>query len=492
MAKNMKPKPELRKIQEQNRLRLQKDGASPELITEFLRRIERVDSGATGKIKWDTVSDLKKEDYVPLGDLPSHTSSSSCFSKLAVIKLNGGLGTSMGLDRAKSLLPVYRGQSFMQIFCRQIEYLRQRTQVCFPTLLMNSFVTRKDTLEESCVRELNRNTVGNIPFDFLQNRIPRICRDSLLPLEGVPEKEQWCPPGHGDVFWALQSSGLLEKLIQNGVRVAFISNGDNLGAVPEPRILEYFLKEGLEWISELTPKTIADIKGGILYRRIESRTSPPANVPPAKIGSIDLLETAQIPKEYIPEFQDIKRFPYFNVNNLWVNLEALKERLESQTLNLPLIVNPKQIAGKEILQLETAMGAAIGCFSNSRILVVPRSRFLPVKNCSDLLLRRSDLFGLHPETAEFSSPRLEQGKQEPAIVLDQCYQRLPDFENLFPYIPSLREASRLEVRGRVCFDIPVKIQGKVCFESERSDQGPPASLKQTGKTVFKDETVRIQ
>ena len=482
----MNLKPELQEIQEKHLIHLRRDGASSELITEFLRRIERVYSGATGKIKWETVSDLKKEDYIFWEDLPSPSKASS-FSNLVVIKLNGGLGTSMGLNKAKSLLPIYQGQSFMQIFCRQIEYLRQRTQICFPTLLMNSFATRKDTLNESCVKKLNQNTVGNIPVDFLQNRIPRIYKDSLLPLDSVSEKDKWCPPGHGDVFWALQSSGLLNQLIQNGIRVAFISNGDNLGALPEPRILEYFLKEGLEWISEITPKTITDIKGGILYRRIGSRKSPPS-----QIDSIDLLETAQLPKEHVLEFQDIKRFPYFNVNNLWVNLQALKQRLESQALNLPLIINQKQITGKEILQLETAMGAAIGCFPNSRILVVPRSRFLPVKSCSDLLLRRSDLFELNPETAEFSSQLLKQGKQEPTIILDQFYQRLPDFEHLFPYIPSLQEASRLEVKGKVCFDLPIKIHGEVYFESESSTHEPPVSLKQTGRTIFKDEIVKIQ
>ena len=96
---------------------------------------------------------------------------------------------------------------------------------------------------------------------------------------------------------------------------------------------------------------------------------------------------------------DVNRHSYFNTNNLWFRLDRLKEVLDAGggILPLPMIVNrktvnPRDKASAEVFQLETAMGAAIECFSNTGAIDVPRSRFAPVKTTEDLLALRSDAY----------------------------------------------------------------------------------------------------
>ena len=169
---------------------------------------------------------------------------------------------------------------------------------------------------------------------------------------------EWCPPGHGDLYTALLTSGMLEALLDGGYRYAFVSNSDNLGAVLDPRILAWVARERLPFAMEVTERTEADRKGGHLARRGDRYV---------------LRETAQTPKEDLDALQDISRHRYVNTNNLWVDLAALRDVLEERSgvLGLPLIVNQKNVdpgdkSTPEVFQLETAMGAAIGVFDGAR------------------------------------------------------------------------------------------------------------------------------
>ncbi len=482
----------LQQIEAEIRASMQTEGIADKSIREFLRRVAIVYKGASGKRNWEEVGDLAQEDCIDLSNIPpaeerNQYERSQYREKIVVIKLNGGLGTSMGLTRAKSLIPVREGYNFLQIIRKQIELLRKRWGVPVPILFMNSFNTRQDTLAEEGIAELNNLLPGPIAIDFLQNRVPRIYSDTLLPVRGAGE-QGWCPPGHGDIFLALESSGILEKLLKSGYRALFISNGDNLGAVVEERILNWFFQNQLEWVSEVTAKTAADLKGGVLFRRKKGQT----------LGSIELLETAQVPENHVKDFQDRARFPYFNINNLWVNLETLRDLLKKEALNLELIVNPKQFEGRQILQLETAMGAAIGCFQRSAIVNVPRRRFSPVKTCADLLLLRSDACHFNEEDYSLSSSSdpfsKEQEKQPPIIKLDSAYKNLESFEQLVPKIPSLVEASSLEVEGRVLFDQPVKICGKVKIKAgnrsgKKEGNDTISKISSSGRSQFINEEV---
>ena len=470
-----------KKIEEQ----MQRAGIDVSVIKEFLRQVEKVhrekmQKGPQGKVNWEDIGDLKEKDIVSLENLDLSLEGQKYLHSLVVIKLNGGLGTSMGLSKAKSLIPINEKQNFLELICQQIHNARQKYKAPILALFMNSFNTQKEFLDIPALATLNQDVAGDFPTDFLQNQVPRLCEDSLLPLLGKEGEEKlgqqaWCPPGHGDVFFALKSSGLLRRLLQLGYHTAFISNGDNLGALIDPRILEYFHKEKLEWISEVTLKTAADLKGGTFFRS-NSGDGP---------GMIELLEVAQVQEEHVKDFQDTKRFKYFNVNNLWVDLRVLYEKMNENSLELALILNSKIVVGRKALQLESAMASAISCFTKSRLMLVPRKRFSPVKSCADLLVRRSDAYVLDLQSHALI-PCDE--KKIPIVFLSKEYKELVNFEKLCPQIPSLKDALQLEVEGPLCFDVPVKIIGKVRFQVQGKKQRALSELK---RTKFKDEDILL-
>lgn len=442
----------------------------PDITQEFLRRVELVFRGDSGKIRWEEILDLRPEDSLELTDLPLSPNPQALMQQLAVVKLNGGLGTSMGLTSAKSILPVRDGKNFLSIIREQIDLLRSRTGVPVPLIFMNSFNTVEDFRKEPSMQNLNPD---GTPAEFLQNMVPRIYEQTLLPIGDGSSEDHWCPPGHGDVYTALKTSGILAKLLDLGRRVAFISNGDNLGATVDERILQYFLDTKLEFAMEITPKSPADLKGGVLFRRRGFR-------------NISLLETAQVEDEHIKDFEDTSRFPYFSINNLYVHLETLRDRLASG-LTLSLIVNPKKWEGKDVLQLEAAMGSACENFANMKVIRVARDRFAPVKNCSDLLVRRSDACVLR-ETDKALTLHPDRRHVEPVVRLDDNYKKLGDFERLCPVVPSLIGADVLSVSGPVIFDAPLRIQGKVKIDNK---SGAPVSVSKLGKSVLSNEDVTL-
>ena len=136
----------------------------------------------------------------------------------AVIKLNGGLGTSMGMDRAKSLLCVRRGLSFLDIIARQVLHLRQEYDAPLPLIFMNSFRTSADTM--AALARYDDLPVEGLPLEFLQNKEPKLLAKDLLAGQPTPEDPdlEWCPPGHGDLYTALRGTGLLERLIERRLR----------------------------------------------------------------------------------------------------------------------------------------------------------------------------------------------------------------------------------------------------------------------------------
>ena len=326
----------------------------------------------------EPVRELPDADALPEGDAP--------LDQAVVIKLNGGLGTSMGMSRAKSLLEVKDGLAFLDVIARQVLALRESSGARLPLVLMNSFYTRDDSL---ALLERYDDLASDVPFDFVQHKEPKLLVDGLAPADWPPDRGlEWCPPGHGDIYPALLTSGMLATLLERGYRYAFMSNSDNLGAVLDPRILAWIAAEGLPYVCEVTDRTEADTKGGHIAVLKET-------------GGLILRETAQTPDEDMDAFTDVERHPYFHVNNLWVDLRALDALLRERdgVLGLPMIVNEKTVdpsdsSSPAVYQLETAMGAAIGVFEGARAIRVPRSRFVPVKKTSDLLVLRSDAYVL--------------------------------------------------------------------------------------------------
>jgi len=205
-----------------------------------------------------------------------------------IIKLNGGLGTSMGLSKAKSLIEVKNGLTFLDIIAQQILSYREKNKANIPLVLMNSFKTDEDSKNF-----LSRypNLDSDIPLSFLQHKFPKVLKENLSPgVWPIDPDCEWNPPGHGDIYSALITSGILNELISKGYTYAFLSNSDNLGGIMDETILGYFASHNFPFMIEVAEKTDADIKGGHLAR--------------LKNGGFILREIAQCPKEEIAEFQD--------------------------------------------------------------------------------------------------------------------------------------------------------------------------------------------
>jgi UTP--glucose-1-phosphate uridylyltransferase len=438
--------------------KMREAGVADAAIATFAHYVEQLRGGATGLLREDEIEpidELPALDGLPEGDAP--------LDRVVVIKLNGGLGTSMGMHQAKSLLEVKDGQTFLDVIARQVLGLRERHGVALPLLLMNSFYTQEESL--AALRERHPDIeVDGLPLDFLQNKEPKLRVEDLWPIEWPDDPDlEWCPPGHGDLYTALLTSGILDTLLERGYRHAFVSNSDNLGAVLDPRILAWVAAEGIPFLSESCERTEADKKGGHLAIRRSD-------------GRLVLRETAQTADEDLEAMQDLSRHRYFNCNNLWIDLEALRSVLAERdgVLGLPLIRNEKTVDPADsdtpkVIQIESAMGAAVEVFEGARALLVPRERFVPVKTTNDLLVLRSDVYALEEggHVVARSTPPLVDLASKP-------YKLVNDFEERFPAgPPSLAEAERLRVEGDWTFGRDVTVRGAVDLGDEggRVDDG---------------------
>jgi UTP--glucose-1-phosphate uridylyltransferase len=435
-------------------------GVADIAIDTFAELYERLAAGETGLIGEDEIEPVES---VPDADELPEAADSGLLDQAVVIKLNGGLGTSMGMTRAKSLLEARDGQTFLDLIASQILRLRERSGARVPLVLMNSFATREDSLE---ALERHAGLSADLPADFLQSKEPKVLAEDLMPATWPANPElEWCPPGHGDLFVALQTSGVLEAMLQRGYRWAFVSSSDNLAAVLDPRILAWIGAEQAPFVMEVADRTPADRKGGHIARRRD--------------GGLLLREIAQTPEADLDAFQDTSRHRFFNTNTIWFDLRAVAAELERRggVLGLPLIrnrktVDPSDKASPEVFQIETAMGAALGVIEGARALRVARDRFTPVKTTNDLLALRSDAY----EIAEDGRVALvtERAGSPPQIDLDPDHFKLVgDFEpRVAAGAPSLREARRLAVRGDVTFGAGVVVRGDVEIEA----QGGPVHL----------------
>jgi UTP--glucose-1-phosphate uridylyltransferase len=441
--------------------KMQAAGVEKAAIDVFSHYYRRLEEGATGLIREDTISPLL--DPPALAEIHiEQDAARDALAKTALIKLNGGLGTSMGMDRAKSLLPVRDGKSFLDLIVAQVRHARAAHGVPLPLILMDSFRTRQDSL--AALGAHPDIAVEGLPLDFLQNAEPKLLTSDLTPVEwpGDPSLE-WCPPGHGDIYTAILASGVLEALLDQGFRYAATSNSDNLGAAPSPQLAGWFAASGAPYAAELCRRTAADRKGGHLAIRISD-------------GRLILRDTAQTAPEEMDYFTDEHRHPYFHTNNLWFDLQALHAALieRGAVLGLPLIRNVKNVdptdpTSPEVFQIETAMGAAIEVFEGAQAIVVERGRFLPVKTTNDLLLLRSDAYDLGADGVL----RLAVDPA-PLVDLDPThYKTMATFDAHFPAgAPSLRQAEGLHVRGDWTFGAAVVATG----QARLTDTGTPQTV----------------
>ncbi len=441
--------------------KMQRAGVPTLMIETFCHYYAQLVAGESGFIH--------NQEAQPVSALPNFATLTAAHEALGrealdqvvYLKLNGGLGTSMGMQGPKSLLPAKDKLSFLDIIVQQVLHLRTTYQVRLPLLLMNSFSTERETLNALQAAE---GFQQESPLSFLQHKEPKVWKADLWPAEwpADPAKE-WCPPGHGDLYAALTTSGILRHLIDSGYTYAFVSNSDNLGATLDLRILGYLHEQNVPFLMEVAERTAADRKGGHLAQRPD--------------GQLILREIAQCPAEELASFQDIDRYRYFNTNNLWIHLPTLQQILAERNgiLGLPLIRNEKPVdptdpQSERVYQLETAMGSAIASFPGAQALCIPRERFVPVKKNNDLLLLWSDVYQLTAESHLVVNPaRADYGyTQLPLVILDErYYQFIADLRTRIPYgAPSLVACEELHVEGDVTFGRDVVVRGKVRISNQ--------------------------
>ncbi|XP_008381386.3 UTP--glucose-1-phosphate uridylyltransferase [Malus domestica] len=437
--------------------KLKSDVASLSQISEnekngFISLVSRYVSGEEAQhVEWGKIQTPTDEVVVPydgLAPTPEDPEEiKKLLDKLVVLKLNGGLGTTMGCTGPKSVIEVRNGLTFLDLIVIQIENLNNKYGSSVPLLLMNSFNTHDDT--QKIVEKYSKSNVQIHTFN--QSQYPRLVVEdfSPLPSKGQTGKDGWYPPGHGDVFPSLKNSGKLDLLLSQGKEYVFIANSDNLGAVVDLKILQHLIQKKNEYCMEVTPKTLADVKGGTLI---------------SYEGRVQLLEIAQVPDQHVNEFKSIEKFKIFNTNNLWVNLNAIKRLVEADALKMEIIPNPKEVDGVKVLQLETAAGAAIRFFNNAIGINVPRSRFLPVKATSDLLLVQSDLYTLQDGFVTRNSAR--KNPENPSIELGPEFKKVGSYLSRFKSIPSILELDSLKVSGDVWFGAGVALKGKVTITAK--------------------------
>eukprot|EP00937_MAST-01D_sp_MAST-1D-sp2_P002553 g2553.t1 len=481
--------------------KLRDDGRSDACVEAFRSSYEALLRGESGTIKEadiEPATDIRYLEPVappapptaaaPVATKPRRasireetTADPSLLAQTVVVKLNGGLGTSMGLDKAKSLLEVKDGLCFLDLICRQVVRLREAHGSSVRFMFMNSFSTSADTAAFLASRYPALAAEPGV--ELMQNRVPKVDAASLAPASWAANPElEWCPPGHGDLYASLAGSGKLDELLAAGVKYMFVSNSDNLGATLDVDLLTHFAHSDAPFLMEVCERTENDKKGGHLALRRAD-------------GRLILRESAQCADADKALFQDTSKHRFFNTNNLWVRLDRLRELLDRSggIVPLPMIKNAKTVdprdgASPAVFQLETAMGAAIECFDGADAAVVPRERFAPVKKCSDLLMLRSDAYALSDELR----PALAAGAgaRAPVVVLDaKRFKLVPQLEAATALgVPSLARCTRLEVEGpgTVHFGAGVTLVGAVRVLNRG---GEPKTLP--GGRTYTDETVDL-
>jgi UTP--glucose-1-phosphate uridylyltransferase len=446
--------------------KMQAAGVPQHAIDVFADFYRQLVDGATGLIPESSVGplvdvDRAGEHVARLTDTPAAREAAA---RTVVIKLNGGLGTSMGMEQAKSLVAVRDGKSFLDIIAAQVKHVRDALGVRLPVLFMNSFATDADTVAALQPHGLE---VDGLPLTFLQNQEPKLRADDLTPIEWPSNPDlEWCPPGHGDLYTALETSGALRALLDAGFRYAAVSNSDNLGAVPDPAMMAWFAETGAPCAIEVCRRTLADVKGGHLVVRRSD-------------GRLVLRETAQTPAEDAGHAADLERHRFFNTNNIWFDLEQVAKVLDDRAgvLGLPLIRNVKTVdptdpGSPQVIQIESAMGAAVEVFDGAVAIEVDRSRFRPVKTTDDLLVLRSDVYRLT------ASGVLESTGDAPLVSLDpRFYRTIADFEARFPHTPSLVAATSLAVEGDWTFGADVVVSGDARLADEGAGQHVPEGAR---------------
>lgn len=414
--------------------------------------------GLAALMRLEGESHIREKSISPVGDLPLLEDLKKPVGKelkrlqsqVTIIKLNGGLGTSMGMKRPKSLLEVRKDRTFMDVMVAGAKDQ--------PLVLVNTFATHQSTSEYLKSRDMSE--VGML---FSEAKFPRLdMTEDHIKIPDLEGDQRWSPPGHVYVYEELYRSGMLDNLIEQGREYAFISNADNLGATVDYSIPHYMDQERIRFLLEAVRRRPSDIKGGHLAMQD---------------GHLILREVAQCHPNDQEAFEDYNKHRYFNSNNIWIHLRSLRAEIESKgSLHAPVILNQKDVDGRLIIQLEGAMGAVIETLRGEAIRV-PSSRFSPVKKLGDYLTVMSDAYKLNMKRGSLQLAKKRSGVS-PKVDIKGIPIEPESISRMCPYgVPSLIDCKSLNIFGNVIFEKGAKISGDV--EIHGSDD-PDKALRLSG------------
>lgn len=149
---------------------MEKEGIAQSAISAFESTFNSLVSGNTGIIPEDSISPVPELVHA---DGITAEPDATLLAETVVLKLNGGLGTGMGLDKAKSLLEVKNGDTFLDLTAKQVMCMRKEFGQNVKFMLMNSFSTSDDTLE--FFRTKYPNLAAEEGLEMLQNKVPKLC-----------------------------------------------------------------------------------------------------------------------------------------------------------------------------------------------------------------------------------------------------------------------------------------------------------------------------
>jgi UTP--glucose-1-phosphate uridylyltransferase len=443
--------------------KMQRDNAPEAAIEVFNDYYCQLKSGKSATIPESSITPVQRREIIDRNTLDRFSDQGKeALKQTVILKLNGGLGTTLGLAGPKSLIDVKNNLSFLDIAFSQVDRLNKSHGSAIPILLMSSFFTEQATLQK--LDYLATSGSPNI-HHFSQHRFPRILVSTREAVSWPSDPLlEWSPAGHGDLLLSLATSGELRRLIDKGYRYLFVSNIDNLGATVDLSILGYFVAESLDFLMEVTDRTPMDRKGGHLARSREN-------------NRIILRELSQCSRDDQRSFSDINRHPFFNTNNIWLDLAAIDRAVaENRHRALSLIVNKKRVdplddSTPEVFQLESALGSALSMFEKSTAVCVPRSRFAPVKNAEELLLLWSDYYELTEEFAIIVNPLRKITDRVRISLDDRYYANVDQLRERFPFgPPSLIECESLSICGDVRFGSGVRVKGQADITSQSLKQ----------------------
>ena len=362
-----------------------------ETFADYERRLREGEQGTLPESEIEPLDDLPDAAELPEGG-------DEALDRVVVLKLNGGLGTSMGMTRAKSLLEVKDGLSFLDIIVRQVlaparadrraHAAAADEQLRHPGGLAGGARALPGAGASTCRSTSSRARCRSCsPTDSSRS-------------SGPPNPAlEWAPPGHGDVYTSLPPPGCSSELLDARLPVPLrLQRGQpRRGArAAHPRLVR-------------ARGAAVPVGGDRPHRGATEGRAPGA---PPRDGGLVLRETPRRPDEDMDAFQDTTRHRFFNCNTIWLDLRALARRSSERdgVLGLPMIVNRKTVdptdpSSPAVIQLETAMGAAIDVFEGAAALHVPRSRFAPVKTTNELLALRSDAYVLADDWTVRLAPR---------------------------------------------------------------------------------------